>query len=74
MLTSVTLVGCYQTFGKGGSLDRALEADQKDMVDVGRKSPIYKKYCSNGRERTELCRWALANPKEAEALIGEEEE
>jgi hypothetical protein len=73
-LMVVTLAGCSQTFGKGGTLDRALERDQKTLLDTSHTGPLYIKYCSHGRQDTELCHWAMKNPEEAAALMLEEEE
>lgn len=73
-LLAITLAGCSQTFGKGGSLDRALDKDRKTLLDTSRTGSIYEKFCEGGRQNTELCRWALANPEEAAAFMAEEEE
>ncbi len=69
-LMSFTLVGCAHTFGKGGSMDR----DQKNLLDTSRTGLIHEMFCAGGRQNTERCRWALANPEEAAALMSEEEE
>ncbi|MCP3145318.1 hypothetical protein [Pyxidicoccus xibeiensis] len=73
-LTAATLAGCSQTFGEGGTLDRALDKDQKNQLDTSRSSPLYRRYCSRGRQDTALCHWAMANPEEAAAQMAEEEE
>jgi hypothetical protein len=74
MLVSVTLAGCSQTFGKGGSRDRALDKNRKTLLDTSRTGPIHEKFCEGGRQNTELCRRALENPEEAAAFMAEEEE
>jgi hypothetical protein len=58
----------------GGALDRALDKDQKNLLDTSRAGSSYEKFCEGGRQNTELCRWALENPEEAAALLSEEEE
>lgn len=74
VLVAMTLAGCQQTFGKGGSMDRALDKDKKNLLDVSRTGQLYEKFCAGGRQDTELCHWALANPEEAAVLMSEEEE
>lgn len=75
VLISMTCLGCAQTFGKSGTLARALDEDQKALLETGRSTnSVYLKFCAGGREATEQCRWAMENPEEAEALMLEEEE
>lgn len=74
VLVSVMLAGCQQTFGKGGSMDRALDKDEKALLDTSRTGRLHAYYCAGRREHTELCRWAMEHPEEAAAQMSEDEE